>query len=70
MAVSTSFAWRHKIRDALRNMADGAKLSGITESDDTCFPLSFKGKQKNSKDFDKGRAPRKRGSDGISKGLL
>ena len=69
MAVSTSFAWRHKILDALRNMADDVKLSGITESDDTYFPLSFKGNHKNSKDFEMGRAPRKRGGDGISKGL-
>ncbi len=69
MAVSTSFAWRHKILDALRNMADDVKLSGITESDDTYFPLSFKGNHENSKDFEMGRAPRKRGGDGISKGL-
>ena len=69
MAASTSFVWRHKILDALRNMSEGVTLSGIAESDDTYFPLSFKGNHKNSKDFDMGRAPRKRGGDGISKGL-
>ena len=69
MAASTSFVWRHKILDALRNMNEGVTLSGIAESDDTYFPLSFKGNHKNSKDFDMGRAPRKRGGDGISKGL-
>ena len=69
MAASTSFAWRHKILDALRNMSDGVMLSGITESDDTYFPLSYKGNHQKSKDFDMGRPARKRGGDGVSKGL-
>ena len=69
MADSTSFAWRHKILDALRNMSEGVTLSGIAESDDTYFALSYKGNHQKSKDFDMGRAPRKRGGDGISKGL-
>lgn len=69
MADTTSFAWRHKILDALRNMSEGVTLSGITESDDTYFALSYKGNHKKSKNFDMGRPPRKRGGDGISKGL-
>ena len=69
MAASTSFAWRHKILDVLRSMSEGVTLSGITESDDTYFPLSFKGNHQKSKDFDMGRPARKRGGDGISKGL-
>lgn len=69
MAASTSFVWRHKILDALRNMSEGVTLSGIAESDDTYFALSYKGNHQKSLDFDLGRAPRKRGGDGISKGL-
>lgn len=69
MADSTSFAWRHKILDALQNMGDGVTLSGIAESDDTYFPVSFKGNHDKSKDFDMGRPARKRGGDGVSKGL-
>lgn len=69
MAVSTAFAWRHKILDALQNMGNDATLSGIAESDDTYFPVSFKGNHKKSKDFDMGRPAKKRGGDGISKGL-
>lgn len=42
---STSFEWRHKILDALKNRlyANKEKLSGIIEADETFFHLSFKG---------------------------
>ena len=50
-------------------MSEGVTLSGIAESDDTYFALSYKGSHQRSKDFGMGRAPRKRGGDGISKGL-
>lgn len=69
ISARTSFIWRHKILDALGNMGKDIKLSGIAESDDTYFALSFKGDHSKSKNFDMGRAPRKRGGDGISKGL-
>lgn len=69
ISVRTAFIWRHKILDALGNMGKDVELSGIAESDDTYFALSFKGDHSKPKDFDMGRPPRKRGSDGISKGL-
>lgn len=30
-----AFIWRHKISDALKNMADNIKLEGIVEADET-----------------------------------
>ena len=41
---NTAFLWRHKILDALQNMAESVPLSGIVEGgDETFFPLSYKG---------------------------
>lgn len=40
---NTSFLWRHKILDALQNMAESVVLNGIVEGDETFFPLSYKG---------------------------
>ena len=40
---TTSFKWRHKILDALQNMADSVVLSGIVEADETFFRVSYKG---------------------------
>ena len=45
----TAFIWRHKILDALQNMADSVKLDGIIEGDETFFPISYKGNHKTSK---------------------
>lgn len=69
LSLRTSFIWRHKILDALGNMEKNVELSGIAESDDTYFALSFKGNHRKSQGFDMGRAARKRGGSGISKGL-
>ena len=35
---NTAFLWRHKILDALQNMADDVTLDGITEADETFSP--------------------------------
>ena len=48
MNKDTAFVWRHKILDALQNMADSVKLSGIIEGDETFFPISYKGNHKKS----------------------
>lgn len=37
MNKDTAFVWRHKILDALQNMVDSVKLSGIIEGDETFF---------------------------------
>ena len=47
----TAFIWRHKILDALQNMASDVKLDGIVEADETFFAISFKGNHKKSTNF-------------------
>ena len=44
----TAFIWRHKILDALQNMANDVKLDGIIEGDETFFPISYKGNHNKS----------------------
>lgn len=44
----TAFIWRHKILDALQNMAESVKLDGIIEGDETFFPISYKGNHNKS----------------------
>ena len=36
---NTAFLWRHKILDALQNMADDVTLDGIIEADETFFAM-------------------------------
>lgn len=58
---NTAFIWRHKILDALQNMANLVKLDGIIEADETFFPISYKGNHTKSKTFIMPRKPHKRG---------
>ena len=53
----TALDWRHKILEAMENI-ERSKFQGITESDETQFLLSEKGKKQ------KKRKPRKRGKKG------
>lgn len=41
---NTAFYWRHKILDALQNMADNVTLNGIVEADETFFRSIVQGK--------------------------
>lgn len=66
---NTAFYWRHKILDALQNMADGVKLNGIVEADETFFAVSYKGNHKNSKTFVMPRGAHKRGGEIHTRGL-
>lgn len=64
ISVPTSFYWRHKILDALKNATSkDKKLDGIVEADETFFPLSFKGQKKLD------RKPRKRGKQTKKRGI-
>ena len=45
---NTAFIWRHKILDALQNLADEVKLDGIIEADETFFAISYKGNHSKS----------------------
>ena len=58
---NTAFFWRHKILDALQNMANEVVLSGIVEADETFFAVSYKGNHKKSLTFAMPRPAHKRG---------
>ena len=66
---NTAFLWRHKILDALQNMAENVKLDGIIEGDETFFQVSYKGNHKNSKTFSMPRNSHKRGKSVHVRGL-
>lgn len=66
---NTAFAWRHKILDALQNMANEVILDGIVEADETFFTISYKGNHKKSKKFTMPREPHKRGNSTHVRGL-
>lgn len=66
---NTAFAWRHKILDALQNMADAVTLDGIVEADETFFAISYKGNHKKSKKFTMPREPHQRGHSTHVRGL-
>ena len=61
ITVPTSFAWRHKILDALRLYIGTGHVSGLVEADETFFRLSYKGNHSKSKGFTMPRKPNLRG---------
>lgn len=63
---NTAFLWRHKILDALQNMADDVTLDGIIEADETFFAISYKGNHSKSKTFAMPRKAHMRGFNGVS----
>lgn len=62
MCKQTAFDWRHKILSSLGGI-DKEEFIGITESDETFFPLSEKG----TKNLD--RTPKKRGTKASKRGV-
>ncbi|WP_456151378.1 IS1595 family transposase [Alicyclobacillus cycloheptanicus] len=80
IAVSTAFAWRHKILASLREHTDeDSELDGIVEADETFFRRSYKGSHFKDKlnpdarkrDFEQrfGRKPRKHGKGAYNQGV-
>ncbi len=69
ICVSTSFAWRHKILDALKELTDKVYLDGTVEADETFFNVSYKGNHAKSADFSMPREAHKRGNALHTKGL-
>ena len=65
--LHTAFNWRHKILDALQNMQSEVTLKGIVESDETFYPISFKGSKKSN--FEIPRESRHRGHSNSVRGL-
>ena len=62
ISIPTSFSWRHKVLNVLKNIED-EDLSGIVEADDTFFLHSAKGSR------NIGRKPRKRGGKSKKRGI-
>lgn len=53
----TSFAWRYEILDVLRLYIGTGHVSGLVESDETFFRLSYKGNHSKNKQFIMPRKP-------------
>lgn len=70
IAKHTSWIWRHKVLNALRETEE-TRLGGIVEADDTFFLLSYKGNHKYEGDFYElyGRNARKRGGENSVRGI-
>ena len=66
ISMSTAFAWRHRILDALHEVTENVCLDGVVEADETFFNVSYKG---NHRAFTLPRKPHKRGSAVHTKGL-
>ena len=69
ISMSTAFTWRHKILDTLSELTEKIYLTGIVETDETFFNVSFNGNHKRSHDFTMPRKAHKRGNDVHAKGL-
>jgi Transposase and inactivated derivatives len=65
---NTAFAWRHKLLDALQQLAESSRLDGIIEADETFFRVSYKGNYTKSP-FELPRKARKRGGSAHKRGL-
>lgn len=68
ISKNTAFYWRHKILDALQNMAESVTLNGIVEADETFFAVSYKGNHTRSK-FKIPRKSHHRGGETHTRGL-
>lgn len=64
ISIPTSFFWRHKILDAIRNYIGIGNVGGIIEADETFFRESFKGNHKKSTIFKMPRKAHERGVKG------
>ena len=63
MSVSTAFSWRHKILDAVSELAENVFLTGTVEADETFLSVSYKGNHSRSHTFSMPRKAHKRGND-------
>lgn len=64
ISVPTSFFWRHKILDAIREYMKIGSVGGVIEVDEAFFRESFKGDHKKSTTFTMPRKAHKRGVKG------
>lgn len=69
ISMGTAFLWRHKILDALQEMAGEVRLDGTVEADETFFNVSYKGNHRKKDKFTMPREAHKRGNSVHTKGL-
>lgn len=67
ISVPTSFAWRHKLMNALSSQQFSKRFAGLVEIDEMFVNVSYKGNHKHSKKFTMPRPAYKRGSDNRSR---
>lgn len=67
--IATSFFWRHKLLDALREYVKIGHVDGVIEADETFFRESFKGNHSKSKTFVMPRKPYKNGQKANKRGI-
>ncbi|WP_315077495.1 IS1595 family transposase [uncultured Clostridium sp.] len=60
ISLPTSFYWRHKILEAIRNFTGVGSVGGVVEADEAFFKESFKGNHSRSTTFTMPRRPHKR----------
>ena len=69
ISLRTAFVWRHKILDAIKEVAEKTYLKGVVEADETFFNVSYKGNHSKSNTFTMPRKAHKRGGSVHTKGL-
>lgn len=69
ISLRTAFVWRHKILDAIKEVAEKTYLEGVVEADETFFNVSYKGNHSKSNTFTMPRKAHKRGGSVHTKGL-
>ena len=69
ISLRTAFVWRHKILDAIKEVAEKNYLEGVVEADETFFNVSYKGNHSKSNTFTMPRKAHKRGGSVHTKGL-
>ena len=68
ISLRTAFVWRHKILDAIKEVAEKTYLKGVVEADETFFNVSYKGNHSKSNTFTMPRKAHKRGGSVHTKG--
>ena len=70
VSIKTSFFMRHRILDCLNIILGKGFVSGIVESDETYFRVSYKGHHSKGTNFVLPRKPHKRGGQKQGKNIL
>lgn len=69
ISLRTTFVWRHKILDAIKEAAEKTYFESVVEADETFFNVSYKGNHSKSTAFTISRKAHKRSGSVHTKGL-